>query len=108
MNPNEDMDSGSPRPLGGEGVQSFLDSISNPRLKQVLYELYSSLGGMPRSPEDNRPEWALNAWKEFWRSLGLAQVAVEESSEATGYRVGVLSHIPPDALQASPDIFKMF
>lgn len=85
----------------------LLDSLSNPRLRQVMYELFSSIGDIPRSPEDKRPEWAINAWKEFWRSSGLLPQGGSEASQL-GYGVGLVSEVSPDAFKVSPDMSKMF
>ncbi len=60
----------------------ILDAFSNPRTKQVMYELLSSLGDIQIAVEDNRPDWAKEAWKEFWRSLALMPETTQDTSEA--------------------------
>ena len=91
-------------------TSQLLGTFSNPRLKQVMYELFSSLGDIPRSPDDKRPEWAMNAWREFWRSSGVLPQKAETGSGAaqTGFGVRIISEVMPDTFKASPDMSKMF
>jgi len=88
----------------------FVDSVSNPRTRQVLYELGSSLGDIPKAPDDKRPEWAVNAWKEFWRSLQWMPKKVQESSDIDqiGFGFGIASDPRLDSLKASPDLARLF
>jgi hypothetical protein len=89
---------------------NFLNTVSNPRTKQILYELGSSTGEIPRAPDDKRPEWAVNAWKEFWRSLQLMPENMQTGPDASqlGYSAGIVSKIQADAVKASPDVAKLF
>jgi len=89
---------------------NLLESESNPRTKQFFYELFSSAGGIPKAADDKRPEWAMNAWKEFWRSLQAMPEKVEADSDAVqvGYSVGVLSEIGPVAPKTSPALSGLF
>src|SRR5688500_18171042 len=78
-----------------QGLRAFqpdtlLKTIENERLRQVMYEIFSSLGDIPRTPEDKRPEWALKAWTETFRSIGLlSQMTTEPSdSDHFGFLIG--------------------
>ena len=73
-------------------------SIDNPRLQQVLYELTSSLGLIPRLPTDTRPEWAVQAWRECIRSTGLLSAVTiqanpdqEQEAGEVGLALGTIS-----------------
>lgn len=97
-----------------EKLQSFqpatlLDSIGNPRLKRVMYEFFSSLGFVSKAPEDTRPEWALQAWREFARASGMFPEAkqVASDSEQVGYSVGMASELDPKCVSESPDMSKL-
>src|SRR5262245_1682742 len=88
---------------------NFLRSFENPRLKQVAYEDMSSLGCISKELDDNRPEWALNTWREGFKSLGLLALMTADTFEAVdfGFLIGLVSSCGPTSLKASPDAQKL-
>jgi hypothetical protein len=90
---------------------AFFDAIENPTTRRILVELFSSLGLIPMCAGDERPEWAKQAWREFWRSSALVPGIEDTTPDAgqNGYTIGLLSHFNPDdaALTCSPDISQL-
>ena len=92
----------------GYQVSQLFDTFSNRRVARVCYEAASGLGEIPRSSEDKRPEWALEAWKAFARSLGMFSQDGTHEAKEMGTLVGIFSTLKPDSCAASPDISKLF
>jgi hypothetical protein len=92
---------------------TFLSQFKNPRVRQVMYEILSSVGGVPMAPEDKRPEWALNAWRKAFKALGLLAVMTAGPSSADqeanhfGFIIGLFSAFGPEPLTASADMQKL-
>lgn len=81
------------------------EGISNERTKEVIYELFSSLGDVPIAPNDKRPEWARQAWREFWRSSALLPDAKHASEpKQLGEMMGLLAAIPTGAVKSPLDL----
>ena len=96
-----------------ENPQAFtpamlLDAASNQRVKELLYDIFSSIGDVPIAPDDNRPEWVRRAWREFWRSTALFPGEKQSEAKQLGYLMGFMAGLPSDGIRGPLDVANLF
>ncbi len=74
-----------------------------------MYELFSSLGDVPRTPDDKRPDWAIQAWREFWRTTGIfSQEGTElPDLKSLGSAIGLVTELQVQHELKLPDAQKL-